>query len=127
MKTLTKRQDAFATEYVKDGNATQAAIRAGYSKRTAKQQGSRLLTNVDLQQRLEEGAQIGHNALIDEVIGGKSESAKVQAATALMDRGWGKAIARHEVSSRVVRISIDLSGSNEEPPAEMLDETYPHQ
>ncbi len=30
-------------------NATQAAIRAGYSKKTAKQQGQRLLTNVDVQ------------------------------------------------------------------------------
>ena len=31
-----------------DLNATQAAIRCGYSARTAKQQGSRLLTNVDV-------------------------------------------------------------------------------
>lgn len=40
----------FAAEYVKDFNATQAAIRTGYSERTAKQQGSRLLTRVDVQQ-----------------------------------------------------------------------------
>ena len=32
-----------------DLNATQAAIRAGYSKKTAKSQGQRLLTNVDIQ------------------------------------------------------------------------------
>ncbi len=35
----------FVTEYLKDRNATQAARRAGYSKKTARQQGQRLLTN----------------------------------------------------------------------------------
>lgn len=38
----------FVAEYLKDFNATQAAVRAGYSAKTAKQQGSRLLTNVDV-------------------------------------------------------------------------------
>ena len=37
-----------------DLNATQAAIRAGYSARTARAQGSRLLTNVDVQERVRE-------------------------------------------------------------------------
>lgn len=32
---LTPKQEAFCAEYIKDGNATQAAIRAGYSKKTA--------------------------------------------------------------------------------------------
>ena len=45
---LTPRQARFVAEYLKDQNATQAAIRAGYSKGTAKQQGSRLLTNADV-------------------------------------------------------------------------------
>lgn len=39
----------FAKEYIKDLNATQAAIRAGYSPKTAKQQGQRLLTRDDVQ------------------------------------------------------------------------------
>lgn len=46
---LTAKQEAFAREYLLDLNATQAAIRAGYSAKTAKQQGQRLLTNVDVQ------------------------------------------------------------------------------
>jgi hypothetical protein len=45
---LTPKQRAFIREYVIDKNCTQAAIRAGYSAATAKQQGSRLLTNVDV-------------------------------------------------------------------------------
>ena len=36
----------FVKEYLIDLNATQAAIRAKYSKKTAEQQGARLLTNV---------------------------------------------------------------------------------
>jgi phage terminase small subunit len=42
------RHAVFAAEYLVDRNATQAAIRAGYSPHTAKQQGSRLLTNADV-------------------------------------------------------------------------------
>lgn len=47
--TLTPRQARFVEEYLLDLNATQAANRAGYSTKTAKQQGQRLLTNVDVQ------------------------------------------------------------------------------
>jgi phage terminase small subunit len=47
-KQLTDKQQQFVQEYLLDYNATQAAIRAGYSEKTAKQQGSRLLTYVDV-------------------------------------------------------------------------------
>lgn len=50
---LTDKQAAFAQEYAIDKNATQAAIRAGYSAATAKQQGARLLTNVDIRAEIE--------------------------------------------------------------------------
>jgi phage terminase small subunit len=42
------KQERFVEEYLIDLNATKAAIRAGYSKNTAKSQGQRLLTNVDI-------------------------------------------------------------------------------
>lgn len=51
---MTPKQAAFVREYLIDLNATQAAIRAGYSEGTAKQQGSRLLTNVDVAQAISE-------------------------------------------------------------------------
>lgn len=44
MKLLTPRQENFCREYLIDLNATQAAIRAGYSARTAYSIGARLLT-----------------------------------------------------------------------------------
>jgi len=43
---LTAKQKKFIEEYLIDLNATQAAIRAGYSPNTAQEQSSRLLSNV---------------------------------------------------------------------------------
>jgi phage terminase small subunit len=51
---LTAKQQLFITEYLVDFNATQAAIRAGYSERTAQEQGSRLLSNVMVQEAIVE-------------------------------------------------------------------------
>lgn len=44
----TEKQKKFADYYIELGNATQAAVNAGYSKKTARSQGQRLLTNVDI-------------------------------------------------------------------------------
>jgi phage terminase small subunit len=52
-KELTSKQKKFVEEYLLDFNATQAAIRAGYSEKTARQQGQRLLTKVDVQKSLQ--------------------------------------------------------------------------
>lgn len=43
-RKLTVKQRKFADEYIISGNATQAAIRAGYSKNTARQIGNENLT-----------------------------------------------------------------------------------
>ena len=51
---LTDKQERFCQEYVVDLNSAAAARRAGYSKRTANRQGSRLLSNVDIQRRISE-------------------------------------------------------------------------
>lgn len=50
MADLTKQQKLFVKEYLVDLNGTQAAIRAGYSKKTAQEQSSRLLSNVIIAQ-----------------------------------------------------------------------------
>ncbi len=54
---LTARQSRFVDEYTVDFNATQAAIRAGYSEKTARSQGQRLLTNVDIGNLIQERLQ----------------------------------------------------------------------
>lgn len=47
---LTEKMKRFAEEYIVDLNATQAAIRAGYSEKTAKQIANENLTKPDLQE-----------------------------------------------------------------------------
>ncbi|MCF6688998.1 terminase small subunit [Raoultella terrigena] len=49
---LTAQQRLFVAEYLKDGNATQAAIRAGYSKKTAEQIGYQLLQKTSVAQAI---------------------------------------------------------------------------
>lgn len=58
---LTNKQKRFADEYLVDLNATQAAIRAGYKEKTARSQGQRMLTNVDIKTYIEEQLQRLHN------------------------------------------------------------------
>ena len=51
---LNTRQRAFCEFYVASGNATESAIKAGYSEKTARSIGQRLLTNVDIQEYIKE-------------------------------------------------------------------------
>lgn len=51
---LTAKRKAFITEYLKDFNGTQAAIRAGYSERTANEQAARLLANSAIKNAIQE-------------------------------------------------------------------------
>jgi phage terminase small subunit len=54
MAKLTDKQELFAREYLKDLNATQAAIRAGYSEKTAKETGYENLTKPHIQELIAE-------------------------------------------------------------------------
>lgn len=51
---LTPKQQRFCEEYLIDLNATQAAIRAGYSAKTANEQGARLLANVSVASQIDQ-------------------------------------------------------------------------
>ena len=72
---LTPKQQRFCEEYLIDLNATQAAIRAGYSKKTANEQGARLLVNVsishyisELKATLREDNKVTAQMVIDELV-----------------------------------------------------------
>ncbi len=54
-RKLTPKQSAFVEEFACDLNATQAAIRAGYSANTAKEQATRLLSNVHVAAEIAKG------------------------------------------------------------------------
>ena len=70
---LNDGQELFCHEYIKDQNATQAAIRAGYSEKTAYSQGQRLLKKVEAA------------ALIAELTKEKCNTVKVDAAWVLIE------------------------------------------
>lgn len=64
---LTDKRRAFITEYLKDFNATQAALRVGYSPKTARSIGSALLTKIDIANEIK--AEIAEKAMgADEVL-----------------------------------------------------------
>lgn len=58
---MNAKQKRFCDEYLIDCNATQAAIRAGYSEKTAQEQGARLLSNVMVKKYIDEQLELLHN------------------------------------------------------------------
>lgn len=58
---MNARQKRFCDEYLIDCNATQAAIRAGYSPKTAKVTGAKMLTNSNLKAYIDEQLERIHN------------------------------------------------------------------
>lgn len=54
MAELNEKQKRFCEEYIIDFNGTQAAIRAGYSARTANEQSSQLLVKLNIQEYIQE-------------------------------------------------------------------------
>lgn len=53
VRALPPRRRRFVEEYVKDCNGTQAAIRAGYSPKTANEQAAQLLANLSVRQAVD--------------------------------------------------------------------------
>ena len=75
MMQINDKQQRFASEYLIDLNATQAAIRAGYSEKTAYSQGQRLLKHVEVAKEIavglakqEERAEIKADDVIRELV-----------------------------------------------------------
>lgn len=63
-RRLTERQRRFCEEYLIDGNASQAAIRAGYSKRSATVVSTTLMKNPQVQAYLKELLEKLHSAKV---------------------------------------------------------------
>lgn len=91
-KKLTLKQQRFVDEYIISGNATQAAIKAGYSKKTAKQMGTENLAKpiikaeldrrnaeiqsaktMDMQEVMERLAAMGRGETTEETVTNKGE------------------------------------------------------
>lgn len=84
---LTPKQQRFADEYIKTGNATQSAIEAGYSKRTAKEVGYENLTKPHLKKYIDKRME-------------QIASSKIMTAQQVLERLTG--IVKGEITETVV-------------------------
>lgn len=118
MNTLTPRQQKFCDEYLISGNATEAAIKAGYSRKTAKQTGSENLAKPDLR------------AYIDEQLV-KIHSAKIADAEEVMK--YLTSVMRGEHTEQVLKLvgegvqtvtDIDVSAKERLKAAELIGKRY---
>lgn len=98
MPDLTEKQKRFVAEYLIDLNATQAAIRAGYSPKTAKSVGSENLTKPDIaaaiakfQQKVAKKAEISIQSLADELEEARAIAIADRASSAAVAATMGKA------------------------------------
>lgn len=115
---MTPRQQKFCDEYLISGNATDAAIKAGYSPKTAKQTGSENLAKPDLR------------AYIDEQLE-KLHSAKIADAEEVMK--YLTSVMRGEHTEQVLKLAgdgfqtitdIDVSAKDRLKAAELVGKRY---
>ena len=121
---LSERRFRFVHEYRKDRNAAAAAIRAGYSKKGAAQQGHRVLRDVDVQMELaQERAEFkekvdvsveyvlaGLKEVADRTRAGRLESSGANKALELIGKHLGMFQDKLELSGGPRPISIKISG-----------------
>lgn len=89
---MTPKQKRFCDEYLIDLNATQAAVRAGYSERTAYSIGQRMLKNVEVKSYIADQLQ-------------QIRSAKVAEAAEVME--YLTSVMRGETKSEVLSLCGD--------------------
>jgi hypothetical protein len=132
---LSPRQRRFVEEYLTDLNATQAAIRAGYSARTANEQGPRLLVNVGIATAIQTAQEARSQRVLitqDDVLrglhreatftgDGSSHSARVS-AWGLIGKHLGMFVERRQLGEdgEVFTIAI-TNGSGREMPQQAYE------
>ena len=131
---LTEKQKRFCDEYLVDLNATQAAIRAGYSEKTAKQIAQQNLTKLDIQEYIKKRMAEKEDALIakqDEVLQTLTRVLRRQEMDTVVvtckerssgyDENGKKVIVEKEIP-RVVQIPTRVNNLNKA--AELLGKRY---
>lgn len=106
MSKLTTKQQLFVDEYLVDLNATKAAIRAGYSEKTAEFQASRLLKNVKIEKALsirmkarERRTAITHDKVLEDI-----ERIKQDAMRLVPDKDGNMLMANHAAALKAAEL-----------------------
>lgn len=110
-KPLTDNQEFFCHEYLKDRNGTQAAIRVGYSEKTANEQAAKLLAKVNVRGRINDLIQEQFEKLKIEaqsILKGLLRIAEYDPADAYNEDGTLKNIKDMPLSLRKAIASIEV-------------------
>ena len=127
MSKLTQKQRIFVNEYLIDLNATQAAVRAGYSTKTAQEHSSRLLSKVMIQAAITERMKdrevrtgITQDAVIADI-----EAIKQDAMRQVADKAGNMSMANHFAALKAAELQgkhlgmfkdkVELTGKDGEP------------
>ena len=104
--TLSGKQSAFVKEFLVDRNGTQAAIRAGYSAKTANEQAARMLAKVSIKEAVAKGEakhQERCNVTIDSITAELDESR----ADARLEKQHGVAVSASMGKAKLHGLLID--------------------
>ena len=114
---LPPKKQQFCREYVTDLNATQAAIRAGYAMKGAKQRGSLLLTDGDvraavaeLQAAVAERLDITVDYLVKELLENHRLAREGNPVLDRYGRPTGKSMRQISASTQALNLIAELSG-----------------
>lgn len=136
MQELTDRQARFCEEYLIDLNATQAAIRAGYSEKTAREQAAQNLSKLNIQEKIAElkaerskRTEITQDSVIQELAAvARAEVKGVRAvdklkALELLGKHLGMFVERYEVNAAEIekRIAEAREQGKKEGTQELLE------
>lgn len=111
---LTAKQEKFCNEYLIDLNATQAAIRAGYSKKTANEIGNQNLVKLSISERIAElrkaaadEREISFEWLLDRFVDESKIGDKSGERTSAL-KEVGKLLGYYEADNRQKRTQVNV-------------------
>lgn len=118
MNKLTIKQKKFADEYIISGNATEAAIKAGYSKKYAATNTDKLLKNTNVKNYIDERLKI----LDDQAIAKQDEVLKY--LTSIMRGEHTEQTLKGEGEGYQTIVDIEVSAKDRIKAAELLGKRY---
>ena len=109
---MNERQKHFADEYIISKNATQSAIKAGYSEKTARSIGQKLLTKVDISEYIQKRTQ----ELFDERSMTIAEALAISASIARgeVQKGYSKKTVKTDDGDEITETTYEFTPSIEE-------------
>ena len=118
LSKLTLKQKRFADEYIISGNATESAIKAGYSKKYANTNASKLLQNTTIKKYIDERLKI----LDSEKIADQKEVLQYLSAVMRGEHREKTLISIGELGQEIV--DIDVGAKDRLKAAELLGRRY---